>query len=86
MNIVFMGTPDFAVETLKKLIEKHNVIAVISQPDKPKGRGKKLVNTPVKQFALDNGIEKIYQPEKIKDEEFVKELEKLNANLFVVVA
>ena len=86
MNIVFMGTPDFAVETLKKLIEKHNVIAVISQPDKPKGRGKKLVNTPVKQFALDNGIEKIYQPEKIKDEEFVKELEKLNANLFVVGA
>ncbi len=86
MNIVFMGTPDFAVETLKKLIEKHNVIAVISQPDKPKGRGKKLVNTPVKQFAVDNGIEKIYQPEKIKDEEFVKELEKLNADLFVVVA
>ena len=86
MNIVFMGTPDFAVETLKKLIEKHNVIAVISQPDKPKGRGKKLVNTPVKQFALDNGIEKIYQPERIKDEDFVKELEKLNADLFVVVA
>lgn len=86
MNIVFMGTPDFAVETLKKLIEKHNVIAVISQPDKPKGRGKKLVNTPVKQFAIDNGIEKIYQPERIKDEDFVKELEKLNADLFVVVA
>lgn len=86
MNIVFMGTPDFAVETLKKLIEKHNVIAVISQPDKPKGRGKKLVHTPVKQFALDNGIEKIYQPEKIRDENFVKELESLNADLFVVVA
>ncbi|WP_250278748.1 methionyl-tRNA formyltransferase [[Clostridium] colinum] len=86
MNIVFMGTPDFAVESLKKLIEKHNVIAVISQPDKPKGRGKKLVNTPVKQFAIDNGIEKIYQPEKIKDEDFVKELKKLNADLFVVVA
>lgn len=86
MNIVFMGTPDFAVETLKKLIEKHNVIAVISQPDKPKGRGKKLVHTPIKQFALDNGIEKIYQPEKIRDENFVKELESLNADLFVVVA
>ena len=86
MNIVFMGTPDFAVESLKELIKKHNVLAVISQPDKPKGRGKKLVNTPVKQFALDNGIEKIYQPEKIKDEEFIKQLESLNADLFVVVA
>ena len=86
MNIVFMGTPDFAVESLKELIKSHNVLAVISQPDKPKGRGKKLVNTPVKQFALDNGIEKIYQPEKIKDEEFIKQLESLNADLFVVVA
>ena len=86
MNIVFMGTPDFAVESLKELIKKHNVLAVISQPDKPKGRGKKLVNTPVRQFALDNGIEKIYQPEKIKDEEFIKQLESLNADLFVVVA
>ena len=86
MNIVFMGTPDFAVESLKELIKNHNVLAVISQPDKPKGRGKKLVNTPVKQFALDNGIEKIYQPEKIKDEEIIKQLESLNADLFVVVA
>ena len=86
MNIVFMGTPDFAVESLKELIKNHNVLAVISQPDKPKGRGKKLVNTPVRQFALDNGIEKIYQPEKIKDEEIIKQLESLNADLFVVVA
>ena len=86
MNIVFMGTPDFAVESLKELIKNHNVLAVISQPDKPKGRGKKLVNTPIKQFALDKGIEKIYQPEKIKDEEIIKQLESLNADLFVVVA
>lgn len=86
MNIVFMGTPDFSVESLKRLKEKHNVVAVVSQPDKPKGRGKKLVNTPVKQFALDNGIERIYQPEKIKDEDFVKVLKDLNADLFVVVA
>ena len=86
MNIVFMGTPDLAVESLKELIKNHNVLAVISQPDKPKGRGKKLVNTPVRQFALDNGIEKIYQPEKIKDEEIIKQLESLNADLFVVVA
>lgn len=86
MNIVFMGTPDFSVESLKRLKEKHNVVAVVSQPDKPKGRGKKLVNTPVKQFALDNGIERIYQPEKIKDEDFVKVLKDLNVDLFVVVA
>lgn len=86
MNIVFMGTPDFSVESLKRLKEKHNVVAVVSQPDKPKGRGKKLVNTPVKQFALDNGIERIYQPEKIKDEDFVKILKNLDADLFVVVA
>lgn len=86
MNIVFMGTPDFSVESLKRLKEKHNVVAVVSQPDKPKGRGKKLVNTPVKQFALDNGIEKIYQPEKIKDEEVIKILKNLDADLFVVVA
>ena len=81
MNIVFMGTPDFSVESLKRLKEKHNVVAVVSQPDKPKGRGKKLVNTPVKQFALDNGIEKIYQPEKIKDEEVIKILKNLDADL-----
>ena len=86
MNIVFMGTPDFAVESFKKLVEKHNVIAVVSQPDKPKGRGKKLVNTPVKQAAIDSGITKIYQPEKIRDEDFIKELESLNADLFVVAA
>lgn len=86
MNIVFMGTPDFAVESLKNLIKHHNVIGVISQPDKPKGRGKKLVNTPVKQFALENGIKNIYQPEKIKDESFLQTLKDFNADLFVVVA
>lgn len=86
MNIVFMGTPDFAVESLKNLIKHHNVIGVISQPDKPKGRGKKLVNTPVKQFALDNGITAIYQPEKIKDESFLQTLKDFNADLFVIVA
>lgn len=86
MNIVFMGTPDFAVESLKNLIKHHNVIGVISQPDKPKGRGKKLVNTPVKQFAIDNGIKTIYQPEKIKDESFLQTLKDFNADLFVVVA
>lgn len=87
MNIVFMGTPDFAVPTLEMLIKEHNVIAVVSQPDKPKGRGKKLVNTPVKEFALQNGIENIYQPEKLKDDvEVIEKLKELNADLFIVVA
>ncbi|MDE6357956.1 MAG: methionyl-tRNA formyltransferase [Eubacteriales bacterium] len=81
-----MGTPDFAVPTLEKLIEHHNVVAVVSQPDKPKGRGKKLVPTPVKEFALNNGITNILQPTSIKDESFIPELEKLNADIFVVAA
>ena len=61
MNIVFMGTPDFAVSALKAIHGRHNVQAVFTQPDKPKNRGKKIVFSPVKQAALDNGIE-IYQP------------------------
>ncbi len=85
MNIVFMGTPDFAVYTLKALIEKHNVVAVISQPDKPKGRGKKLQPTPIKIVAEENSIP-VYQPERIKDDEFCDFLETINADLFVVVA
>lgn len=86
MNIVFMGTPEFAVPTLEKLIKYHNVLAVVSQPDKPKGRGKKLVPTPVKEFALKNGITNILQPETIKDENIISQLEKLNADIFVVAA
>ncbi len=88
MNIVFMGTPDFAVKSLEKLMEYHNVVAVVSQPDKPKGRGKKLANTPVKEFYINSGgdINNIYQPEKIKDAEIVEVLKSLNADLFVVVA
>jgi methionyl-tRNA formyltransferase len=87
MKIVFMGTPDFAVPTLEALIEsdKHEVVAVISQPDKPKGRGKKLQPTPVKEAALAHNIP-VYQPERIKDEAFMDELEKIEADFFVVVA
>ncbi len=86
MNIVFMGTPEFAVPTLEKLIKHHNVLAVVSQPDKPKGRGKKLVPTPVKEFALNNGISNILQPDSIKDENVISQLEELNADVFIVVA
>ena len=87
MNIVFMGTPDFAVESLKALYEAgHNILAVVSQPDKPSGRGMKLMPTPTKEFALEKGI-KVYQPEKVrKNNEFIEELKALNPDVMVVVA
>ncbi len=85
MDVVFLGTPDFAVPVLKALIERNNVIAVISQPDRPKGRGKKLQPTPVKIVAEENNIP-VYQPEKIKDEEFTSFLETIKADVFVTVA
>ena len=82
-----MGTPDFAVGTLKELISAgHEVAAVVTQPDKPKGRGKELLMTPVKAEALAHGIP-VYQQEKIrKNEEFLEELKKINPDVIVVVA
>ena len=85
MNIVFMGTPEFAVKSLEKLIEKHNVLAVVTQPDKPKGRGKKMLASPVKEKAIELGIQ-VLQPENAKDIEFSKTLEGFNADIFVVAA
>ena len=87
MKVVFMGTPDFAVGTLKALIDAgHDVAAVVTQPDKPKGRGKELLMTPVKAEAVKAGIP-VYQPEKIrKNEEFLSELKKINPDVIVVVA
>ncbi len=85
MNILFMGTPDFAVYTLEALVKNHNVVAAISQPDKPKGRGKKLQPTPVKAAAEKYNIP-VYQPNRIKDDDFCDFLETINADLYVVVA
>jgi methionyl-tRNA formyltransferase len=86
LRIVFMGTPDFAVASLEKLIEtKHEIVGVVTVPDKPAGRGQKLQYSAVKQFTLDKKIP-ILQPEKLKDVEFVEKLKKLDADLFVVVA
>ena len=86
MNIVFMGTPDFAVPSLKKLIEAHNVKAVFTQPDRPKGRGKKLAFSPVKEVAVENNIP-VYQPIKLKDErEMVEELKAMEPDFIIVVA
>lgn len=85
MRVIFMGTPDFAVYSLKALLTQHEVIAVVSQPDKPKGRGKKLTPTPVKEFALEQGI-LVYQPEKARDPEFVALLKELNPDVIAVTA
>lgn len=85
MKVLFMGTPDFAVPVLEALIEKHEVVAVVSQPDKPKGRGKKLMPTPVKEVALKHNID-VYQPERIKNEDFVEVLKGIEADIYVVVA
>lgn len=86
MKVVFMGTPDFAAASLQALIDNgFDVVAVISQPDKPKGRGKKLQPTAVKVVAQEYDIP-VYQPERIKSEEFVDFLSTIEADVFVVVA
>ena len=86
MKIVFMGTPDIAVGCLQAIIdEKHEILGVVTQPDKPVGRGKKLGMPPVKELALKYNL-KVYQPVKARDEEFVTLLKELNPDLIVVVA
>lgn len=87
MNVVFMGTPDFAVPTLEMLIEEgHKVSAVVTQPDKPKGRGKKSSMPPVKEVALKHDLP-VLQPERIKgDESFFEHIQSLNPDVIVVVA
>lgn len=86
LKIVFLGTPDFAVESLKRLHEGgYNIVGVVTMPDKPAGRGHKLLHSPVKQYAEANGL-RLMQPVKLKDPEFVEELRSLDANLFIVIA
>ena len=87
LRIVYMGTPDFAVESLRALVEGgYNVVAVITMPDKPMGRhGSVLQPSPVKQYAVEHGL-KVLQPEKLKDPAFVEELRQLKADLQIVVA
>ncbi len=86
LRILFMGTPDFAVASLSALVEKgYNVVAVITAPDKPAGRGKKLTESAVKKYAAEKGLP-VLQPEKMKNPEFIEELRSYNADLQVVVA
>lgn len=86
LRIVYMGTPDFAVESLRCLVEGgYNVVGVITMPDKPAGRGHKLQFSPVKQYALEQNLP-LLQPEKLKDEVFVEALREWKADLQIVVA
>lgn len=85
-RIVYMGTPDFAVESLKALVEGgYNVVAVVTMPDKPIGRGYKLQSSPVKNYAVEHSIP-VLQPTNLKDESFVEELRSYRADLQIVVA
>ena len=86
LRIVYMGTPDFAVEALRQLVEGgYNVVGVITMPDKPAGRGHKIQYSPVKQYALERNLP-LLQPEKLKDEAFVEALREWKADLQIVVA
>ena len=86
LRIVFMGTPDFAVHTLKSIVDAgYDVVGVITAPDRPAGRGRKLNESAVKKYAAEQGLN-ILQPTNLKSEDFLKELKDLNANLQVVVA
>jgi methionyl-tRNA formyltransferase len=85
-KIIFMGTPDFAVESLNSIVESGiEVAAVVTAPDRPAGRGQQLRESAVKKYAIEKGL-KVLQPEKLKDESFLNELKNINADLFVVVA
>lgn len=85
MRIVFMGTPEFAVPSLEALVAEHEVVAVVTQPDRRAGRGQQMTFSPVKQVALKNNIP-IFQPEQISSPEAVEEIRKYQGDLFVVVA
>ena len=86
MKIIFMGTPDFSVGTLEALIAAgHEIPLVVSQPDKPKGRGHELQPTPVKEAALKHGLT-VYQPKKVRDPEVIEKLRETEADVIVVIA
>ena len=85
-KIVFMGTPEFAVETLKLLVENnYNIVGVVTMPDKPAGRGHKIQESDVKKYAVSQNL-LVLQPEKLRDADFINKLESLQADLNIVVA
>jgi len=84
-NIIFMGTPEFSIPSLKAIYNKWGISAVVTVPDKPKGRGRKLQASPVKEFALENNI-KVLQPESLKNEEFIAQIKAINPDIICVIA
>lgn len=85
LKVLFMGTPDFAATILEEILAAYSVLGVVTQPDKPKGRGKELVYSPVKELALKHDLP-VYQPIKVKEPEFLEEVEKLQPDVIVVAA
>ena len=86
MKVIFMGTPDFSVGTLEALVEAgHEVVLAVTQPDKPKGRGKEMQFTPVKECAIKHGIP-VFQPRRVREQECIEELKKYQADVCVVIA
>ena len=85
MKVLFMGTPEFAIPTLEQLVVKHEVVGVVTQPDKPKGRGNHIVFSPIKEIAIKHNIP-IIQPKNVKDKESVEKIKSFDADIFVVVA
>ena len=86
LRIIYMGTPDFAVSPLRRLLDAgHKVVAVVTNPDKPAGRGQRLQESAVKRFAMERGL-RVLQPERFRDEQFLEELRELRADLQLVVA
>jgi len=86
MKVIYMGTPDIAISPLESIYQSsHEICLVVTQPDRPKGRGKKMVSPPIKTRAEELGL-KVQQPNSLKDKEFVKNLELLKADIIVVVA
>jgi len=86
MRIIFMGTPEFALPSLKAILEsKHELVAVVTQPDKPKGRGRQTTPSPVKEFSIENHLQ-VLTPDNLKSDDFASELKNLNPDLVVVVA
>ncbi|MGB6370556.1 MAG: methionyl-tRNA formyltransferase [Atribacterota bacterium] len=86
LKIIFMGTADFGGPVLEKLADsREDIIAAITQPDRPQGRGRKILPTPIKKIALDKGLE-VFQPENINDEESIKKIKEFNPDIILVVA
>lgn len=86
MKVVFMGTPDFAVPSLQKLIdEKYYIAAVVTQPDRPKGRGKKIAPSPIKELAIKHNIP-VFQPERVRTTEFIETIRSIAPDLIIVIA